>query len=60
MAENLTLPASPKAKALRLVATGLTKAAIWAVKHPETIIQIVRQIKAEEAAKSAHIVIKPR
>jgi ABC-type nitrate/sulfonate/bicarbonate transport system substrate-binding protein len=60
MANDLALSMSPKTKALRAIAKGLTKAAMWAVQHPETIIQIVRQIKAEEAAKSTRVVIKPR
>jgi hypothetical protein len=38
-------------RVLQTIAKGLAKAAVWAVKHPEVVINIVRQIKADETMK---------
>jgi hypothetical protein len=61
MAEEIAVPAAPssKAKAFRAVAKGLTKIAVWAVTHPEIVIQIVRQVRAEEKAKQTKASIEP-
>jgi hypothetical protein len=54
VAAAVDAPRPPRAsRLLRAVAKGLTKGALWAVQHPEVIISIVRQIKAEDAAKQA-------
>jgi hypothetical protein len=46
-----TATPSKKSRVLRGLAKGLTLGALWAVKHPETVIQIIRQIKTEQDAK---------
>jgi hypothetical protein len=58
MEENGLAPVTPRtpsrpSRLLRAVAKGLTKGALWAVTHPEIIVSILRQIKAEDAAKQS-------
>ena len=48
---TLREPPPPTSKVLQRIAKGFAIAAVWVVKHPEVVVNIVRQIKAEQAAK---------